>query len=316
MDLFINSKAFLTPIQQVLDDLQKSVSNGLLRDVGRENNNNIPITCIVHKGGRESRPSCNVYCSRTNPNVEYGKVHCFTCGYTASLPKFVGDCFGKSEEFGKSWLCDNYGLSQYESADYLMPIELGADTPNKTIDESVLAKYHYYHPYMWERGLSKEVVDKFSVGYDDENKAITFPVWDDKGKLVMVTSRSVLDKRFHIDKDADKPVYLLNHIIKNNIQTVYVTESQINALTLWSWGYPAIALFGTGSAKQYDILNRCGVRQYILCFDGDTAGDKGRERFMGNIRNDVLVSYKSIPRGKDVNDLSKEVFDKLPEVFW
>mgnify|MGYP003317035844 CR=1 FL=1 len=131
----------------------------------------------------------------------------------------------------------------------------------------------------------------------------------------MITSRSTVDKRFYIEKDKDKPVYLLNFIKEDNISTVYVCESQINALTLWSYGYPAIALFGTGSSYQYEILNRSPIRNYILCFDGDEAGDKGRARFMKNIRNDVLVSYKKIPFGKDVNDLSKEEFDKLEIIY-
>ena len=93
--------------------------------------------------------------------------------------------------------------------------------------------------------------------------------------------------------------------------TVYVVESQINCLTLWQWGYPAIALFGTGSKKQYDILNRSGIRNYILCFDGDDAGRKATQRFIDNLKSDVFISVKQIPDGKDVNDLTKEEFDKL-----
>ena len=101
-------------------------------------------------------------------------------------------------------------------------------------------------------------------------------------------------------------------LIKNNIDTVIVCESQINALTLWSWGYPAIALIGTGSPHQYEVLKKSGIRNYILCFDGDEAGDKGTNRFKKNMSSDVFISTKLIPRGKDVNNLTKEEFDKLP----
>ena len=164
---------------------------------------------------------------------------------------------------------------------------------------------------MWKRKLSKEVVDKFKIGYDPKTQSIIFPVWDEKNNLVLLTSRSVNSKAFYIEADKDKPVYLLNHIINENIKTVYVCESQINALTLWSWGYPAIALFGTGSRYQYDILNRSPIRSYILCFDGDEPGDKGIKRFKSNIRKDVLISVKKIPRSKDVNDLDKEEFENI-----
>ena len=40
---------------------------------------------------------------------------------------------------------------------------------------------------MWKRGLSKDVVDRFKIGYDKEHNAIVFPVWDEKNQLVMLT---------------------------------------------------------------------------------------------------------------------------------
>jgi len=314
MNLIIRGKIIDAPIMMILTTLKSELHNGLLRDIERENQDNIPITCPHHKGGKENKPSCFVYCRKDNDKVEYGRVHCFTCGYSVNLPKFVGDCFNQSEEFGKSWLVQRFGSSLLIDSDYLEPIVL--DHPKKHyMDERILNNYMYYHPYMWKRGLSKEVVDRFGVGYDKEYNAITFPVWDANDNLVMITSRSVSNKYFHIEKNKDKPVYLLNFIKRDKINKVYVTESQINALTLWSWGYPAIALFGTGSSYQYDILNGSGIRNYVLCFDGDEAGLKGRDRFIKNIRKDVLISTISIPMGKDVNDLTKEQFENLEEIF-
>jgi hypothetical protein len=314
MELIVDGKVIDTPIMTILTTLKSEIHNGLLKDIDRETQDNIPVTCPIHKNGREHKPSCSVYCRKDNDRVEYGKVHCFTCGYTADLPTFVGDCFGADTEFGKKWLLLRFGTNSGNITDYLEPIIL--EPPEKEyLDESILNKYMYYHPYMWKRGLSKEVVDKFGVGFDKDHNAITFPVWDEQNRLVMITSRSVYTKYFHIQANKDKPVYLLNFINRDNIDRVYVCESQINALTLWSWGYPSVALFGTGSHYQYDILNKCGIRNYILCFDGDSAGDKGRDRFLRNIRKDVLVSYKKIPMGKDVNDLTKEQFEKLEEIF-
>lgn len=314
MDLIIRNKRIDAPIMTILTTLKSELHNGLLKDIESETQDNIPITCPSHKNGRENRPSCYVYCRKDNDKVEYGRVHCFTCGYSVSLPEFIGDCFGQSEEFGKSWLIQRFGTMVDYDEDYLEPIILDKHK-KQYLDESILNRYMYYHPYMWKRGLSKEVVDRFGVGYDKDYNSITFPVWDESGNLVMITSRSVASKYFHIEKNKDKPVYLLNFVNQDKIDKVYVTESQINALTLWSWGYPAIALFGTGSSHQYDILNKSGIRNYVLCFDGDLAGDKGKNRFIKNIRKDVLVSHKVIPNGKDVNDLTKQQFENLEEIF-
>jgi DNA primase len=314
MELVIRNKRIDAPIMTILTTLKSELHNGLLKDIDNETQDNIPVTCPVHKNGRENRPSCYVYCRRDNDKVEYGRVHCFTCGYSVSLPEFVGDCFGQSVEFGKSWLIGKFGTFAGYDEDYLEPIILEKNK-KKYLDESVLNNYMFYHPYMWKRGLSKEVVDRFGIGFDKSHNAITFPVWDESGNLVMITSRNVSNKYFHIEKNKDKPVYLLNYVNQDKPDRVYVVESQINALTLWSWGYPAVALFGTGSSHQYDILNKSGIRNYVLCFDGDIAGLKGMKRFTDNIRSDVLVSYKVIPEGKDVNDLTKEQFEKLDEIF-
>lgn len=316
MDLIIGKRIVDAPIDKILNDLKKELTNGLLKDIGTEKNGNIAVTCPVHKGGHETHPSCNVYCRSDSKSVEYGRVHCFTCGYSASLPEFIGYCFNQDSKFGEDWLVSNYSSILSDSNLYLPPIEIEHKKDKvEFMDDSVLDSYEYYHDYMWQRGLSKEVVDRFRVGYDDDSKSITFPIWDEFGRLVMITRRNVARKRFNIEESKYKPVYLMNFIIKDSIDTVYICESQINALTLWSWGYPAVALLGTGSYEQYGILKKCGVRNYVLCFDGDEAGIKGRNRFIKNMNKDIFISYKKLPFGKDVNDLSKEQFENLEEIY-
>ena len=316
MDLVIKNKCIDAPISVILQTIKSEIHNGKLKDIAQENKDNIAITCPVHKDGMERNPSCQVYTKRDNENVEYGKCHCFTCGWTGGLYDLVNACFDeKDPEFGKEWLLERFGVTYSENIRYLPEINIRQKVKKvDVIDENLLQNYNFYHPYMWERKLSKEVVDMFKVGYNPRTQMLSFPIWDEYNRLVLITYRSVIDKRFYIEEDKDKPIYLYNFIKYWGITTVYVVESQINALTLWSWGYPAIALIGNGSKEQMEILNRSAIRNYILCFDGDEAGDKGIIRFLKNIRNDVLVSQKIIPRGKDVNDLSKEEFDSLTVV--
>lgn len=75
--------------------------------------------------------------------------------------------------------------------------------------------------------------------------------------------------------------------------------------------YPAVALLGTGSKYQYEILRKTSIHNYILCLDGDDAGRKGTSRFIKSMNSDVFVAVKQIPEGKDVNDLTKEEFEQL-----
>jgi len=309
MQLIIGNKVINTPITDILETLRKETGYRYFREI-KLKGNNYTVTCPFHKMGQESHASCQVFCDEADPKVEYGYFHCFTCGENAHLYDVVAHCFSQNADFGKEWLLERFGNTFIQYEETLTDIIL--DKPKKTfLDPNILEEYNYYHPYMWKRNLTKEVVDKFQVGFDPKTQSITFPVWDQFNNLVMVTKRSVNTKNFFIPEDVEKPVYLLNFLLQEKQTTAYICESQINALTLQGWGYPAVALFGTGSEQQMKILNKSGIRHYYLCFDGDTPGNKAINRFKKNIRKDVLVDVVRIPFGKDVNDLTEKEFKNL-----
>lgn len=310
-----SNKVITTPVEQIVKQLKGELKNGLLKDIQPRSGQNIKVTCPRHKDGFERRPSCYIFVDENDKETELGQVHCFTCGYTATLAEFIADCLEETENrqaFGEEWLLERCNAAFLSEVQYLPPITL--DKPKKIvkeIDESVLKEYEYYHNYMWQRKLTKEIVDLFEVGYDTENKMITFPVRDEKGKLIFITKRSVNSKFFQIPKLVDKPVYLLYYILQNNIKSVAIAESQINTLYLWSLGIPAVGLFGTGSYEQYEVLKKSGIRSFSLYFDGDDGGRKGAYRFKHNMSKDIMITDYILPKGKDVNDLSYEEIKNL-----
>lgn len=309
MQLIIGNKVINAPIPTILDTLRKETGYRYFREV-RAKGKNYSVTCPFHKNGQENHPSCQVFCDESDPNVEYGHFHCFTCSENVPLYSVVGHCFDQNDNFGKEWLLERFSDTFIQYEELLTDIVL--DKPKKQyLNPKILDSFNYYHPYMWKRNLTKEVVDKFQVGYDPQTQSLTFPVWDQFNNLVMVTKRSVNTKHFYIPEEVEKPVYLLNFLLAEKQTTAYVCESQINALTLQGYGLPAIALFGTGSEQQMKILNKSGIRHYYLCFDGDFAGNKAIARFKKNIRKDVLVDVVKIPYGKDVNDLTEQEFKNL-----
>lgn len=312
MQLRIKNRVITEPIINILRQARKEANNGKLKDIIDKHNGNLLISCPSHKDGFERRPSCTVALS-TETDLEPGFAHCFTCGYSAPLTQVINDVFNETESsFGEEWLKERFGTTLVSSFEYLPEISLEKPVVEKKfLDDSILTEFDYYHDYMWYRKLSKEVVDMFRVGYDKTRDAITFPVYDEKHRLVMVTARSVNTKRFWIPAEVDKPVYLLYHLLENNIKTAYVCESQINCLYLWSLGYSAVCLFGTGSSKQFEILKKCGIRNYVLLFDGDEPGRKGAYRFKHNMPKDCFITDIELPLGKDVNDLSPEEVHSL-----
>lgn len=305
MRIRIRNKVVTEPIINILYQAKRELTNGKLKDIQKAHDANILISCPCHKDGYEKHASCRVLADETCADLEAGYAYCFSCGYSAPFAQVIGDLFNEDKSFGEEWLVERFGNTFVEQEEFLQEIVLDKPTVKKEyLDEASLIPFDFYHPYMWKRKLSKEVVDRFRVGYDKERDAITFPVYDERHRLVMVTARSVNSKRFWIPKDVDKPVYLLYDILERGVQTVYVCESQINALTARTWGLDAVALFGTGSEKQYNTLKKSGIRNYILLFDGDEAGRKGAMRFKKNMPPDVFITDVRLPAGKDVNDLT------------
>ena len=318
-----NNKVVNTPIKDIIELLQQQLyinHSSKLKKVEYKQQN-IRVTCPMHKGGQENTPSCDILLydkinRYTNKIIPAGTVHCFGCGYSASLEKFIADCLNISYRKATEWLLN---LVDYDI--YIEPRDIGdfflnkdiknnySELPIITCDE--LKKYDFIHPYMFKRKLTDEIIEKFEVGYSPEEDALTFPVYVN-GKCLFVAKRKVKRKKFIMPEVDPKPIYGLDYI--KDYSEVYVTESIINALTLWSYGLQAIALFGTGSEYQLDLLNNIFVRKLVLCLDGDEAGIKGRDRILKYVKNKI-ITYIDVPKNKDINDLTKEEFFNLKENF-
>lgn len=313
MDLFIKDRIINGDLEIILEKLKEdSKKFNMFREI-RDVGDNLLVTCAYHSNGQEQHPSATIMKTKKDPKIPFGYYHCFACDHSVSLPQLVADFFNADLETGEEWLYNNFGGENYEN-NLLAPIELEQKKKEtNTLDESILTQFEFYHPYMWKRNLSKEVVDLFSVGYDNLRNAITFPVWDERGRLKFITARSVTTKRFWIPKDVDKHIlYLLNFAIKYNVPILGITEAQIDALTSWGYGIPCCATLGGISEEQINILNKSGIRIFITMFDNDEYGRKFTKKFNYHIRKDVLVYEMKIPNGKkDINDLSKEEFNKL-----
>lgn len=310
--LIIYNNIITVPIYDIIKQLQSELHNGKLRDVALKGDN-VLCTCPFHSDGFEDKPGCNIYCGDSD-EIEQGKFHCFVCDEAGSLVKFIAACFGKNEEFAKQWLIERYGQTNNDTV-YDFPDWETNPTYKKELKETVLDKFEDFHPYMDTRHLDRAICQKFQVKYDPKTECLVFPVRDGTGKLLFLTRRSVKSKIFIIDKDVEKPIYLLDQIIKENIKEAVVVESQINALTLWGWGIPAVALFGCKiTPYQLELLNKSPIQHYILALDADKAGWQGMYKFVKQIRKDVFVDVKLLPRGKDVNDLTKEAYDSVPMI--
>ena len=298
-------------IQKLTVEIEEEQGRFLFRRT-KSLGSNMQFSCPFHGDGMEQHPSCgmsrDVSYSGTRI-IEAGTVHCFTCGYTAKLNEFVSDILNRKDGgfYGNQWLKRNFSSGE-EQVRPLMDLGLSRKIraePSRTfpiIPESELDKYRWIHPYMYQRKLTDDIIDLFDVGYDKLNDCITLPVRDMNGNTVFFNRRSV-GKKFHKYGESDPKtefLYGAYEVIKyrdifEDYSKLYVTESAINCLTLWTLGIPSVALMGVGGGNQFQLLKDMPFRSIVLALDPDTPGDLAARKIKKRLQNSKVIYFLNYP---------------------
>lgn len=323
----------------VVNVLEYMQSQGLVR-LNKIAGKYYSIYCPIHNNGNERRPSCGVLLHdeyRNGQKYPAGFTHCFTCGLAKPLSETVSEILKihpVSEEVRRT-LQNLIGSEVEQDTGKLISKELSEEliaryalTSLKShlgktqnyVQEEELQKYRIVIPYLYERKLTDDIIEKYDVGIDmnyvpaGHKKAVpcvTFPVRDKLGKTLFILRRAVPNKRFYMPSNIEKPVYGIYELPKDS-KRVYIVESCFNALTCVRYGQPAVALLGTGTQYQITQLKQLGVREFVLGFDPDDAGRRATNKLKKALRDVAIVwSLEGIPETKDINDLSEFEFNSL-----
>ena len=285
----------------------------------------------------------DVYCCTTSTHsfVLDGNIlthNCFSCNRVVSLPELITYCLGEEDKSvtgapGWRWLLRNYSTVTIDSRKDIQ-LDFGRDKSRKSetptyVSEEELDKYRYYHPYWTKRGITDEnIIELFDLGYDKNTGCITMPVRDINGNCLFVARRSVQTKYFNYPQGVEKPLYGLYELYHCNDELkafnglpatcneIIICESMIDTITTWQYGKYCLALNGLGTALQFKQLRELPCRKLILATDADEAGMKARQRIKKNVTNKIITEYVwNREEAKDLNDMSREMFLMLKEVY-
>mgnify|MGYP002854545971 CR=1 FL=1 len=318
----INDFIFNAELDDIVDELRHQLQLNriqLLEKPPKPTRTSLQIQCPYHGNGQERNRSAGIRKSD-------GMFHCFACDEVHTLPEVISYCFGHEDDtagsWGWKWLLKNFATIKVEERkdvilDYSRTTNSAGSRNISYVDEVELDRYRYIHPYMYERRLTDEIIEKFDIGYDKDTKCITFPIHDIHGNCLFVARRSVKTKYFNYPQGVEKPlygIYQLNQLDKFPNELI-VCESMLDALTCWVYGKYAVAMNGLGNDLQFKQLRQLPCRQLILATDNDKAGRTARRHIRENVTNKLITEYVIPENHKDINELTKKEFDNLEEIF-
>jgi len=204
-----------------------------------------------------------------------------------------------------------------------------------------LFQYHKIHPYLYERGLTKDVIVEMQVGFDDEHGAIVIPHFF-QNKLVGIQRRHLAQdsngdficprceqNKKSVPKYWNTPnfpkvntLYGYDHmkqaLVEEDGRSVIVVESPFSALKLKSLGFNrVVATFGQFSREQGMLL--IAIPTILYWPDNDYAGHQNTWRTISSLGQYTTVKIVPVlPKLKgDPGDLetSDEVLKYLQNAY-
>lgn len=320
--MLINGVIFNVDLIDILNELKLQLNiNGIsFFSKMKDTNGDIMVQCPYHSNGQEKKPSAGI-------KKDTGQFHCFACNESHTLSEVISYCFGWNDILGIKgfeWLLKNFATIAVERRKDIK-LDLDRHYKDKTVKyvtEQELDSYRYYHPYMYQRKLTNDVIELFDIGYDKDTECLTFPQHDIYGNVLFIARRSVNTKYFNYPEKVDKPLYGIYQLNKEyqmhrntTLDEVIICESMLDCLSCWVWGKKALALNGLGSENQFKLLNSLQCRKLILATDNDKRGLEARKRIRKNIKNKLVTEYIFPDNRKDINEMTKEEFLNLKEVF-
>lgn len=289
----------------------KSIIKSLGLDIRGETSNDFLCLCPFH--GNRDTPSFSV--SHTK-----GLYVCFnpSCGVTGNIVDLVKQVSHRNDYEALRFILSNKPTSaeQFEDelADLLSDKPDFVEFPQEKLDELHNALDNRALQYFNSRGINKEAIDHFKLGYSKSQDMVIVPVHSPDGIPVGLVGRSIEGKSFKNSTHLPRQKTMFNlHRAKRYGGTLIVVESSFDAIRLFEAGFPnAVAtLGGSLSNDNLDNLNRYSSK-IIIATDADEAGRKlGLQIATRLKRKEILwATYDNgivYPHGaKDIGDMTIE----------
>lgn len=294
----------------------------LIEDLKRKGNELIGY-CPIHDKNHFNKSSFSV---NTKKNIWY----CFSCdsgGNILDLVAFMEDVdIRQAGLLIKEWFKID---SQKDEKMAKKEREGKKEKVNKETNKPLtfkLKNLDHDHPYLKERGIKKETIKEFGLGYCKRGilkGRIAIPIHNEKGELVAYAGRYPGDPPDEKSKYIFPPnfkkgcvIFNLNRLKDNDEEKeLILVEGFFDLFNLWQNGFRnTVSLMGTSLSKEREelILRYLGKDGRItLIFDSDEAGKKACKEAKDELIEKVYIKVIRLKSGIDLDRLSKKEINNL-----
>lgn len=244
-----------------------------------------------------------------NPSMmftdKYNICKCFSCGASYDIYDLIGL---------------DYDLHNFkEQLEKVQELYLGyvpvKKEVKKEIDNKIYDYTNYYNKcfknrykttYLEQRGITRELIDKYKIGYDEERQLVVFPI-----NKHCYFARSVVNND-KIKSRGSSDIWNKKYIKENN-QLVYVTEGIIDALSLEviDPNVKVMSINGVGNINSliYALKENNFNGTIEIVFDKDGAGKKATDELkkelakinVNSFSTSMIATFDDISKVKDIN---------------
>ena len=161
--------------------------------------------------------------------------------------------------------------------------------------------------YFQKRGLTKETVKKYCLGYDVKRNAIVLPY---SLELRYYQTRSIADKKFYKPTNEEagtEPLFNRKALWGTSKEPVFIVESPLCALSIMQCGGVSVSLCGVGGANKLvkEVKAKKPNAPLVLCLDNDEPGQKATETLEKELQTAKIpyVVFNVAGEKKDPNEL-------------
>ncbi len=260
------------------------------------------------------------------------KFKCHSCGISGDFFEFIAqkenlDCnkdFSKVLEVAEriSGMMQQGDKSSQKKLDQTRNKDQTLQKPTSTITNDDIEKYHKQLlnspkiiQYLEDRGIFRDILEEFKIGFGSCKEAkgstkIFIPYFDTSGDPLFFRFRAWKEDdpvKIFAKSGTELCPYLLQNV--EGIDEVFITEGEIDTLTLLSNGICAIGMPSATTFKEEWIGYFKNIKKVTICFDNDEGGRSGTKRIIEVLQEHLpeIEIYQikwpeNFPEKGDVND--------------